>query len=228
MHRVFSIAGSRFLLFGISAFASVAVTGISLGALPAGAGSNWFGPAHFSAQLLVSEGTGNLRPLTFGTPVSSSLPSSARNRLNGFEAMSYLGSVGWAVGDLGQRGNSYEYPLYSTNHGETWTTAGPYFHGPWANGPNAVNRIRAFTTMIVMAYNTTGQIIFVSDDGGRHWYDSNAFSYIVSVSHVVSPTSTSPAGTIRIAVSKSGEAPARYVFTSMDSGREWVRHAVSP
>ena len=33
-----------------------------------------------------------------------------------------------------------------------------------------------------------------------------------------------PVGTIRVAVSMTGKAPAKYVFTSSDGGRNWVRH----
>lgn len=70
-----------------------------------------------------------------------------------------------------------------------------------------------------------GQNLYATDDGGRRWYSSFAFSYIVSVTYSPSAHAASASGTIQVAVSKTGQAPAKYVFTSSDGGRKWVRHA---
>lgn len=212
------------------ASALAAIAGLFIGAFPASAasGNGFFGPTHFTAPPLTYAKGDNPKSLDFGTPVSLSGPSSssARNHLDSFLASKFVGNVGWAIAYLGQHGNGYEYPLYSTNHGKTWTTDGPYFHGPWADAPAWVGAFRAYTANFAVAYSQGGQTLYATDDGGRHWYMSFAFSYIVSVSLTTNTNATSATGTIRVAVSKTGNAPAKYVFTSSDGGRKWVRHAV--
>jgi len=209
--------------------ALAAIAGLFIGAFPSSAASDnsFFGPTHFTAPPLTYAKGDNPKSLDFGTPVSLSGPpsSSARNHLDSIVASQFVGNVGWAIANLGQGGNGYEYPPYSTNHGKTWTTDGPYFHGPWANAPAWVGALRAYTANFGVAYARGGQTLYATDDGGRHWYASFAFSYIVSVSRTVSTNSTSTAGAIRVAVSKTGNAPAKSVFTSSDGGRKWVRHA---
>jgi hypothetical protein len=208
------------------AFALPAVIGLFIDAFPASAGSSYgfLGPAHFTASLLTYAKGDNPKSLHFGTPVSLSGPSSssARNHLSIIEASQLVGNVGWAIALLGQSGNGFEYPLHSTNHAKTWTTDGPYFEGPWADAPAWVGSLQAYTAKFAVAYELKGQTLYVTDDGGRHWYSSLAFSSIVSVSHT---PSTSATGTLRVAVSETGNAPAKYVFTSSDGGRKWVRHA---
>lgn len=206
-----------------------AIAGLFIGVFPASAASanGFFGPTHFTAPLLTYAKGDNPKSLDFGTPVSLSGPpsSSARNHLDSFQSSQFVGNVGWAIANLGQDGIGYEYPLYSSNHGKTWITDGPYFHGPWADAPAWVSALWAYSANFAVAYDRGGQTLYATDDGGRHWYASFAFSYIVSVSHTVSTNATSAAGTIRVAVSKTGNAPAKYVFTSSDGGRKWVRHA---
>jgi photosystem II stability/assembly factor-like uncharacterized protein len=206
-----------------------AVAGLFIGVFPANAASanSLFGPTHFTAPPLTYAKGDNPKSLDFGTPVSLTGPpsSSARNHLDSFLSSRFVGNVGWAIAELGQSGNGYEYPLHSINHGKTWTTDGPYFHGPWADAPAWVGALRAYTANVAVAYSQGGQTLYATDDGGRHWYVSFAFTCIVSVFHTVSTNATSAPGTIRVAVSKTGNAPAKYVFTSSDGGRKWVRHA---
>lgn len=213
----------------IAAAASVAVAGWFFGAFPASAASGYgfLGPAHFTAPPLTYAKGDNPKSLPFGTPVSSSGPASspARNHLDTIQASQIVGNVGWAIANLGQSGNGYEYPLYSTNHGKTWTTAGPYFHGPWADAPAWVGALQVYSTKFAVAYVQGGQTLYVTDDGGRQWYSSVAFSYIVSVTCTVSANPKSSPGTIWVAVSKTGKGPATYVFTSSDGGHKWARRA---
>lgn len=205
-----------------------AIAGLFIGVFPASAASDsgFFGPSHFTAPAFKYAKGDNPKSLDFGTPVSLSGPSSssARNHLASFVATKFVGNAGWAIAYLGANGNGYEYPLYSTNHGKTWTTDGPYFHGPWANAPNWAGALQAYSTKLAAAYTRRGQTLYVTDDGGRHWYFSYAFSYIVSVRYFPS-ANANLAGTLQVAVSKTGNAPAMYVFTSSDGGRKWVRHA---
>ena len=211
------------------AFALTAIAGLFIGAFPASAasGNSFFGPTHFTAPPLTYAKGDNPKSLDFGTRVSLSGPpsSTARNHLDGFEARKFVGNVGWAIANLGTKGNGFEYPLYSTNHGKTWTTDGPYFFGPWADAPAWVGTLRAYSTKFAVAYEEKGQTLYATDDGGRHWFRSLAFSYIVSVSRTALSTFSAATGTIQVAVSKTGNAPAKYVFTSSDGGRKWVRHA---
>lgn len=211
------------------ASAAAAFGGLFIGALPASAssGNGIFGPAHFTAAPFTYAKGDNPKSLDFGTPVSLTGPPSslARNHLDGFQSTQYVGNVGWAIANLGQVGNGFEYPLYSTNHGKTWTTDGPYFHGPWANAPAWVGKLRAYTATFAVAYQRGGQTLYATDDGGHHWYFSFAFSFIVSVSQTMSRNENPATGTIQVAVSSTGKAPAQYVFSSSDGGRRWVRHA---
>lgn len=218
---------SRSLVVVASALA--ATSGVFVSALPssAAADNGLFGPAHFTAPAFTYAKGDNPKSLNFGTPVSLSGPtsSSARNHLTGFVASQFVGNVGWAIAYLGPNGGGYEYPLHSNNHGKTWVTDGPYFHGPWANAPAWAGALQAYSASFAVAYTQGGQVLYVTDDGGRHWYSSFAFSSIVSVSRIVSTNSTSAMGTVQVAVSKTGKVPAKYVFTSSDGGRKWVRHA---
>lgn len=219
----------RFRAFGAVASALAATAGLFLSVSPASSASDdgFFGPVHFTAQLLTYAKGDNPKSLGFGTPVSLSGPpsSSARNHLDIIQASQLVGNVGWAIANLGQDGNGYEYPLYSTNHGKTWATDGPYFHGPWADAPAWVGSLQAYTASFAVSYSQGGQTLYATDDGGRRWYSSFAFSYIVSVTYSPSAHAASASGTIQVAVSKTGQAPAKYVFTSSDGGRKWVRHA---
>jgi len=211
------------------ASALVAIGGVVFAAFPASAESSdgFFGPSRFTAPPLTYTKGDNPKSLAFGTPVSLSGPpsSSARNHLDSFQASQFIGNVGWAIANLGQSGNGFEYPLYSANHGKSWTTDGPYFHGPWADAPAWVGSLQAYSATFAVAYSQGGQTLYATDDGGRHWYSVLAFSSIVSVAHTMTTNRTSATGTIRVAVSKTGNAPAKYVFTSGDGGRKWVRHA---
>ena len=210
----------------ILACALPAIAGLFIGAFQASAASGYgfLGPAHFTAPRLTYAKGDNPKSLDFGTRVSLSGPpsSTARNHLDGFQARQFVGNVGWAIANLGGKGNGFEYPLYSTDYGKTWTTDGPYFHGPWADAPAWVGTLRAYTADFAVAYDERGQTLYATDDGGRHWYRSLAFSYIVGVTHTTSTTAT---GTIQVAVSKTGNTPAMYVFTSNDGGRKWFRRA---
>jgi len=185
----------------VLASALPAIAGLFIGAFPAGAASGYgfLGPAHFTASPLTYAKGDNPKSLNFGTRVSLSGPpsSKARNHLDGFQARTFVGNVGWAIANLGGKGNGFEYPLYSANHGETWTTDGPYFHGPWADAPAWVGTLRAYTADFAVAYDERGQTLYVTDDGGRHWYRSLAFSSIVSVTHTASTTAI---GTLRVAL----------------------------
>lgn len=211
------------------ALALPAIAGSFIGAFPAGASSSYgfLGPAHFTAPPLTYAKGDNPRSLDFGTPVSLSGPTSSagRNHLDSFVASQYVGNVGWAIAYLGPSGGGFEYPLYSTNHGKTWTTDGPYFHGPWADAPAWVGALQVYSTKFAVAYAQGGQTLYATDDGGRHWYRSLAFSYIVSVTGTVSTNPKSSPGTIWVAVSKTGKGPAKYVFASSDGGRKWARRA---
>jgi hypothetical protein len=227
--RINRVSARRSRAFVAAASALILVAGLFIGALSASAssGDGLVGPTHFTASPFTYAKGDNPRSLDFGTPVSLTGPPSslARNHLDGFQATQFVGKVGWAIANLGQAGNGYEYPLYSTNHGKTWTTDGPYFHGPWADAPAWVGELQAYSATMAVAYERGGQTLYATDDGGRHWYLSFAFSFIVSVSHTMTSSATSGTGTIRVAVSKTGNAPATYVFTSRDGGGRWVRHA---
>ena len=210
----------------IAAFSLPAIAGLSLSPSLVGAASGYgfLGPAHFTAPALTYAKGDNPRSLDFGTRVSLSGPpsSTARNHLDGFQARQFVGNVGWAIANLGGKGNGFEYPLYSTNHGKTWTTDGPYFHGPWADAPAWVGTLRAYSAGFAVAFSEGGQTLYATDDGGRHWYRSLAFSYIVGVTRTTGPTA---AGILQVAVSKTGNTPTMYVFTSNDGGHKWFRRA---
>jgi hypothetical protein len=95
----------RPLTFFAAAPALAATAGLLLSIFPADAApdNGFFGPIHFTAQLLTYAKGDNQKSLGFGTPVSLSGPPSsrARNHLDIMQASQLVGNVGWAIANLG-------------------------------------------------------------------------------------------------------------------------------
>ncbi len=67
--------------------------------------------------------------------------------------------------------NDADYPVATTDGGETWKTNGPALHVHAAQAPLAVVFIGAVNRKTVFAWGG-GQVIDTTNDGGKHWYRS--------------------------------------------------------
>jgi hypothetical protein len=104
----------------------------------------------------------NPKPLKFGSVVPTSevtAPDACASLVT-----SFVGGTGYALGCI----KSFQYPLFTRNGGATWTIAGPYFSGPWADAGAGATRIQIVSQNAALAYGN--QWIYATDDGGRHWY----------------------------------------------------------
>jgi len=71
---------------------------------------------------------------------------------------------GFALAQAGQA----QYPVATTNGGQTWKTDGAALHLNAAQAPLAVIDIGAASQKTIFAWGT-GQVIDATSDGGKHW-----------------------------------------------------------
>jgi hypothetical protein len=104
---------------------------------------------------LITRARGTLAP---GTLVHSSALGQRvfTNASNGFS----LANVGGA-----------QYPAATTDGGTVWKTDGPALHLDAAQAPLAVVSLAAANRRTIYAYGT-GQVVDVTSDGGKHWYQA--------------------------------------------------------
>jgi hypothetical protein len=76
-------------------------------------------------------------------------------------------SNGFALANVG----GAQYPAATTDGGAVWKTNGPALHLDAAQAPLAVVNIGATNRRTIYAYGT-GQVVDVTGDGGKHWYQA--------------------------------------------------------
>jgi len=76
-------------------------------------------------------------------------------------------SNGFALANVG----GAQYPAATTDGGTVWKTDGPALHLDAAQAPLAVVSIGAANRRTIYAYGT-GQVVDVTSDGGKHWYQA--------------------------------------------------------
>ncbi len=172
-------------------------------------------PRQIRATLLVDPtGPGYPTPLPYGTPVT---------RENGriVTGAAFLGDVAWAVEWDGPAGRISQYPIRSSDHGATWTTAGSYLATSGAAGAN-VTAVKVFSWRIVIAYSLGANVLDVTWDAGRHWYKAWMPGNILSVSalHGVPTPAGSPAS-MRVTLRTLGHRAVTRTYSSRTSGRVW-------
>ena len=117
---------------------------------------------------------------------------------------------GFALAQAGQA----QYPVATTNGGQTWKTDGPALHLNAAQAPLAVIDIGAASQKTIFAWGT-GQVIDATSDGGKHWYRALFFGLPVAVvknpqGHLVGFVDGETSGTA---------SPLQYV--SKNGGKTW-------
>lgn len=76
-------------------------------------------------------------------------------------------SNGFALANTG----GAQYPAATTDGGTVWRTDGPALHLDAAQAPLAVISLGAANRRTIYAYGT-GQVVDVTSDGGKHWYQA--------------------------------------------------------
>ncbi|MGO9820314.1 MAG: hypothetical protein ACLPTJ_06665 [Solirubrobacteraceae bacterium] len=76
-------------------------------------------------------------------------------------------SNGFALANTG----GAQYPAATTDGGTVWRTDGPALHVDAAQAPLAVISLGAANRRTIYAYGT-GQVVDVTSDGGKHWYQA--------------------------------------------------------
>jgi photosystem II stability/assembly factor-like uncharacterized protein len=99
--------------------------------------------------------------------------------------------------------------------GRTWRTDGPALHINAADAPESVLDLGAANRHTVFAYGG-GQVVDVTSDGGRHWWQALLGDDVLSVVAF---------GGRLIAVAQdatgSGSTAQTVVYVSRDGGRHW-------
>lgn len=161
-------------------------------------------PKSFTAHRLRSNAKGVLKP---GSTVKSSALGTRvfTGNKNGF-ALANVKDV--------------TYPAATSDGGKTWKTNGPEFHLPAAQAPLVVTMVGAARPKTDFAWGGPqgGNVINVTTDGGKTWWQSFPQEVVLSVIAVP------PHKLIAVvqAQTKSGSTSAvTSVYVSKDGGRHW-------
>lgn len=163
------------------------------------------------------------KSLPFGNVVSRASLAEAR-RGNGWYS-SFSGDVGYALAYL----NGFQYPLRTTNYGATWTIDSPYWSGPWADAGRGAVYIDAYSASVAVAYGN--QWLYVTTDGGRHWYLNDNLGEIEAVEPPLLEWWVSPALPRNAIIAdvaqngihkQSGKVVSRAQYLGSDGGQKWT------
>jgi photosystem II stability/assembly factor-like uncharacterized protein len=116
---------------------------------------------------------------------------------------------GFALASVG----GADYPVATTDGGQTWKTDGPALHLDAAQAPLAVVFIGAVNRKTAFAWGG-GQVIDATSDGGKHWY-----SALFGNGGPVAVVHTFAGHLLAFIGSSSGSTTWQYV--SKDGGRTW-------
>jgi hypothetical protein len=121
--------------------------------------------------------------------------------------------VGFALGAVGQA----QYPAKTTDGGAVWKTFGPALHLNAAEAPLVVTEIGVANARTVYFYGS-GQVIDVTSDGGKQWWQ--AFSQELSVA-VVPGVGRRLLWFTQTSVGSSGTNAVTWPYVSTDGGKVW-------
>jgi hypothetical protein len=197
--------------------ASLLALGLALGSLALGAGvASSAGsprraaaaatpkpPASFTAHRLRSSAKHVLRP---GSAVKSSALGTRvfTGAKNGF-ALATVKNV--------------TYPAATADGGRTWKTNGPEFHLPAAQAPLVVTMVGAARPKTDFAWGGPqgGNVINVTTDGGKTWWQSfpqEVVLSVIAVPHRLIAVVQAPTGS-------GGTTAVTWVYVSKNGGRRW-------
>ena len=128
---------------------------------------------------------------------------------------SFRGNVGYAIS--GAKG--FQYPVKTINHGETWLVAGIWFGGPWADGASFALSIKAYSSEVAVA--KTESWFYLTDDGGKHWYQTVLVGNPYSCSEL-RPQQGGLAPVFTCTFSSFSSPGTTATYLSDDGGRDWL------
>lgn len=128
---------------------------------------------------------------------------------------SFSGNVGYAISGV----DGFQYPVKTTNHGKTWLVAGIWFGGPWADGASFALRIKAYSSEVAVVI--TESWFYLTDDGGKHWYQTVVVGHPQSCSEL-RPRQGGQAPVFACTFSSFSSPGSMATYLSDDGGRDWL------
>jgi hypothetical protein len=133
---------------------------------------------------------------------------------------SILGNDGFALAYI----NRFQYPLATSNGGKTWTIAGAYFSGPWADASAGGTIIKTLDSPIAIVYGN--EWFYGTTDGGRRWFVTSFSGTAVSANESWGKRwSHAPVFTVDVIAQAPNLATYPVIavaqYISSDGGKNW-------
>jgi hypothetical protein len=116
----------------------------------------------------------------------------------------------------------FAYPALSRDGGRSWRIDGPQFYHAGADGPGATSRLLASGTTTLVAWGPTGNLVKVTSDLGRHWFQALFPGGVHSV-HSAGTTLVVRALGFQLPRGSETGPFATWTYRSTDGGRHWLR-----
>jgi photosystem II stability/assembly factor-like uncharacterized protein len=112
------------------------------------------------------------------------------------------------------------YPAATSDGGKTWKTNGPEFHLPAAQAPLVVTMAGAAKPATDFAWGGPegGNVINVTTDGGKAWWQSSPPGVVLSV---IAVRPHKLIAIVQGSATSSGRSAVTWVYVSTDGGRHW-------
>jgi photosystem II stability/assembly factor-like uncharacterized protein len=112
------------------------------------------------------------------------------------------------------------YPAATSDGGKTWKTNGPEFHVPAAQAPLVVTMVGAARPKTDFAWGGPqgGNVINVTTDGGKTWWQSFPPEVVLSV---ISVPRHKLIAVVQSPTKSGGTTAVTWVYVSKDGGRHW-------
>ncbi len=110
------------------------------------------------------------------------------------------------------------FPAITIDAGRIWRIAGPVFHAPAAQGPEAVDQVGAAGVGRYVAYGV-GSVVDATTDGGKHWWQAALGDEVPAVA-----TTGRQLTAFAQTQTQTARDPLRAVvwqYRSNDGGRTW-------
>ena len=128
---------------------------------------------------------------------------------------SFVGNEGYAISGV----DGFQYPVTTNNHGKTWRVAGIWFAGDWADGPSFAQSIKAYSSEVAVA--KTESWFYLTDDGGKHWYQTVVVGNPQSCSEV-RPRQGGEAPVFTCTFSSFNTPRTMVTYLSDNGGLDWL------
>jgi hypothetical protein len=165
-------------------------------------------PRMISARLTRQGSYAN--PAVFGAKIT-------RSDLKTLTAGDIIGFDGFALVTL----DGFEYPVVTTNGGQTWRVAGIWFAGPWADAGAFTSQMVTFSKDVAVSYDQSGDL-YTTTDAGKRWYAAPFPSMIMSLTPAPTNSKVRPATPFVLIVRMGPRGPVVSQYRSIDGGRHWL------